>query len=91
MAQGLYDNGYIVVYNEGDQSIHRDFLDFVGGVEDIYHTIREDETLYVIARTYYNSSSSWYIIADANPEIIDDVFDLTVGEVILIPRQVLVT
>ena len=88
MAVGLYDNGYTIYYKEGDRSLQRDFLSFTGSVYNLYHTIVEGETLYSIALKYYKSSYSWFIIADANPELITDIFDLPVGEIILIPNTI---
>lgn len=85
MIQGLYQKGYIIYYPEGDSALYRDFPIYKGSVNDVYHTIGEGETLHSIARIYYRTSYSWFIIADANPDIIDDIFDLTVGETILIP------
>ncbi len=90
MALGLYDNGFIIYYTEGDQAIYRNPLVFKGSVSDVFHTIREGETLLTIARKFYGTSFSWFVIADANPEVIDDIFSLPVGEVILIPK-ILVT
>jgi len=91
MAQGLYDRGYIIFYEEGDRSLQRDFLSFRGSVNNRFHAITDNDTLYTIAREYYKDSSYWYIIADANPEIITDIFDLPVGETILIPSKVLIS
>ena len=90
MALGLYDNGYIIYFNEGDEATYRDGLIFRGSVEDTYHTIIEQETLLTISRKYYGTSFSWFILADANLEIIEDIFSLPLGEVILIPK-ILVT
>lgn len=82
----LYDRGYVINYKEGDQSFHRTPLLYFPSVYDKWHTIREDETLYDISRNYLGSSRLWYLIADANPEVIIDIFDLTVGDVIVIPN-----
>ena len=90
MALGLYDNGFIIYHTEGDQATYRDSLIFKGSVDDTFYTIREGESLLSIARKFYRSSYSWFIIADANPVVIADIFDLPVGEVILIPK-ILVT
>lgn len=88
MAQGLYDNGFIINYKEGDQGLYRNFLGLRGSVNDIYHTIKEGETLYSIALKRYGDSSLWYIIADVN-DIIEDIFDLPVNQVIVIPSVTL--
>ena len=84
MAGALYDQGYLVNYYEGDQAIYRDFLTYRNAVDDIFHVIRDNETLHDIAREYYGSSYYWYIIADVN-DVIDDIFSLPVNETIVIP------
>lgn len=85
---GLYDQGYIIHFNEGDEALYRDFIGYTPSINDRFHTIAEDETLLSIARRYYGYSSFWFIIADANN--IEDVFDLTVGDTICIPNKTLV-
>jgi len=90
MSLGLYDRGYLVFYKEEDSALYREFLVFKGSVNDKFHAIKEGETLHSIARKYYGTSYSWYLIADANVETIEDIFALPVGEVVLIPN-VLVT
>ena len=67
--KSLYDNGYIVTYNEGDQSLNRDFTSYDVSVSSTFHVVTEGETLLSIARLYYKSSSLWFLIADVNDEI----------------------
>ena len=81
---GLYDQGYIVNFKEGDQAIYRMPLAYRSSVRDKYHVIKENETLHSIAHTYYGSSYKWFILADVN-DTISDVFNLTVGSTIVIP------
>ena len=89
MAEGLYDRGYLVNYNEGDQAIYRTPISYKASVTDEYYTINHNETLYDIARKKYGSSSLWYILADVNN--IDDIFNLTPGMVILIPDYLIIS
>jgi nucleoid-associated protein YgaU len=90
MLPSLYEIGYIVRYTEGDFSLQRTPLPFVGGVGDIYHTIKHGETLLQIAQKYYNDQFLWYIIADANPLAIPDVFDIIPNTTIFIPSKDLI-
>lgn len=83
-VEGLYDRGYLVNYTEGDQALYRNMLYYIPGVSDDFHTISEDETLLSISQKYYGTQLYWYIIADANDDIVDN-FDITVGTTIIIP------
>ena len=82
---GLYDRGFFVNYDEGDEALYRTPVFYVPGIADEYHTITEDETLLSIAVKRYDTDSLWYLIADAN-ESIDDIFILPEGETIVIPN-----
>ena len=84
--QYLYDKGYIVNYNEGDSSLHRTPLGYLVSVNDIFHTIRDGESLLSISRKYYNTQKLWYVIADVNMGLIEDIFQLPVGTDIVIPN-----
>jgi len=83
IPEGLYDRGYLVYYKEGDISLQRTSLTYYRSVDDKHHVIREGETLLSIAQIYYDSQYPWYFIADVN--IIDDIFSLEIGNVLLIP------
>ena len=85
IIKNLYDRGYIVSYEEGDQSLHRGLIQYMASVDDIYHTIGTNDTLHIIARKYYKSSALWFIIADVNAEI-EDIFNLPIGSSILVPN-----
>lgn len=84
MIKGLYDRGYLVYFYEGDEAIYRDKLNYSTSVEDIYHVINYGETLYDISRERYGTSYYWYLLADVNDNI-EDIFDLPIGEIIIIP------
>lgn len=84
MEQGLYDDGYILTYKEGDKSLQRDKLVYKEDIEDEMHTIIEGDTLTRIAYRYYKDPLKWYIIADINE--IENPFYLEIGEEIIIPN-----
>lgn len=81
----LYDKGYIINYLEGDQSLQRTPLIYYISVYDEHYTISEGDTLYTIAFKKYGNSALWYLIPEANASI-EDIFDLTVGDTIVIPN-----
>jgi len=83
--EGLYDRGYLVKYTEGDVSLYRTPLNYVSSSMDKYHVIRDNDTLLSISQEYYDVQYLWYIIADVNANIIDDIFNLPVNETIVIP------
>jgi nucleoid-associated protein YgaU len=86
MAEGLYDKGFIVYFDGGEEALYRTPLKYTATVSTQYHTITYGQSLYDIARKYYGSSSLWYVIADVN-DIITDIFNLPVGETIIIPSS----
>ena len=49
------------------------------------HTIRDGETLYSIAQEYYENPNNYQRIIDANPQRIDDVDELEVGQTLRVP------
>lgn len=50
-----------------------------------YHTVVKKETLYSLARTYYNDQRRWKEIYDANRAEIDDPDKIYIGQHLLIP------
>lgn len=84
--EDLYDRGQLVRYPQGDRSLHRTPLRYLTSISDKYHMIAEEETLLTISYKYYGTQKLWYILADINVEIIEDIFDLPVGETIVIPN-----
>jgi len=89
-TEGLYDRGYLVEFSSGEIILQRNFIKYQTSSTDTIHTIKEGEDLYIIARNYYGASSLWFIVADVNP-IIDDIFNLTVGQSITIPNLAAIT
>jgi len=86
----IYDDGFIVTYDEGDISAERIPIEIIQDLTDKLHPIVEDETLLTIAHQYYPGKSFlWYAIADVNK--IDDIFNLEVGQEIIIPNILKIT
>lgn len=83
--QVLYDRGFLVHYEQGDSSLHRTPLNYITSVSDTYHVIRDNETLLDIAQEYYGNQFLWYVLADINMDIITDIFQLNIGDIIVIP------
>ena len=86
-----YANGRVLVFSDGTKKLVRDFVEYVGGEGDDYHTVRLDDTITGIANKFYKEKVDkperfWFIIADANN--IRNPLDLStyVGEEILIPN-----
>jgi LysM repeat protein len=51
-----------------------------------YHTVQKKETLYSLARSYYNDQSKWRVIYEANrADIGEDPNRIRVGQKLVIP------
>lgn len=87
MIPSLYEIGYIVNYSEGDMSLHRTPISFNDSIYNTYHITSEGDTLLSIAQKYYKDQFLWYIIADANPLLVFDLFNLPTNLSILIPSR----
>ena len=84
ISEGLYDRGYLVDFGNQEITLYRNPINYRISVTDIYHAITYEDDLLSIARKYYGYSSLWFMVADVN-DIVEDIFDLPVGETILIP------
>ena len=85
IAESLYDRGYLIDFGSGELVIYRTPITYSISVNDIYHAINDGETLLSISRKYYGNSSLWFMIADVNDNI-EDIFDLPIGDTIIIPN-----
>lgn len=86
----LYQNGRIIQFDNGEQELEREILDFPGDITDSYYTIVQGDELTKIAYNKYKDYTDdpgkyWWIIADANNiENPLDISDL-IGTDIVIP------
>lgn len=55
------------------------------GIKETY-TVKEDESLTIIAREFYGNPSLWKHIYEANIDIIKDPNDLRAGQKLIIPN-----
>jgi len=88
--EGLYDRGYLVDFGNTEVALYRTPISYISGVNDEFYTIKSNETLFDIAREKFGNSSMWFILADVNSDVIEDVFDLPVGETIVIPNVTII-
>jgi len=63
----------------------RPLLDFYAD-ELFPHMVSKADRLDVLAHEYYGSAGKWWVIADANADVISDPFTLPVGYEIMIPK-----
>jgi len=80
-----YTNGSIIRYEERDVSLHRRRYIHKEDLEDKAYTIKEEDKLTTIAFRFYGNPLLWFLIADINE--IENPFELTVGDDIIIPNQ----
>jgi nucleoid-associated protein YgaU len=50
------------------------------------HTVVSGDTLYHLARKYYDDSTMWYKIYEANEDTIEDESFLVKGQILIIPE-----
>lgn len=88
----LYADGQIIVFDEGDEMLERIPLEIESSEEDKWHTVVAGDRLDLLAYKYWNkfipdASKYWWVIADANQDVIDNPLDLTelVGTDLFIP------
>ncbi len=60
-------------------------VEFIPTNEDDWYTVKVDDDLFKIAREKYKDSSKWELIARANKII--NPFSLTIGNILLIPKE----
>lgn len=80
-----YTKSQIILYDEGDYSLDRNMEIYPDTPDDIYHLVKEDDTLTSLANKYYGSGRYWYIIADKNDLM--DIFYLQIGTMLTIPSK----
>ncbi|MGB0715006.1 MAG: LysM peptidoglycan-binding domain-containing protein [Phycisphaerae bacterium] len=70
-----YDDPYTTNYPSADST----------AMDTKYHTVSRKDTLYSLARMYYNDASRWKDIYQANQDAISDPNKIFVGQRLLIP------
>lgn len=84
--RNLYDNSIIISYNEGDISLERILIPpTINQVGEKGYTVKERDTLTYIAHLFYSDSRLWWKIADRNN--LDMIFELTIGQQLIIPPK----
>lgn len=85
MIGALYDVGYLVNYKEGDIALYRTPLFYIRAVNDKFYITREGDTLLSIAQDHYNDQFYWYLLADINSDVIEDIFNIPINTTLVIP------
>lgn len=80
----LYENAFIINYEEGDRSLQRRSIVHQEDIGDQYHVVRLTDTITSISYKYYSKPLYWYLIADVN-EIVNPL-DLELGQTLIIPN-----
>lgn len=80
-----YANGSIIEYDDGTLSLEREIKVYPKQPGDKYEWTKEGDTLTNLAGKYYNNSKYWHVLADANEELQDLIFDLPPGIYYRIP------
>lgn len=84
--KNLYSNGFIINYPEGDRSLERVIIPIESDLYDKSYVTKEGDTLLTIAHFFYGTSRPWWLIADNNENVIENVFDLVPGTELIIPN-----
>jgi len=80
-----YSNSYGLSYDNGDISLERSPYIYTPSENDVYHTVKDDETIQNIADQYYQDSGLWGVIADANL-IYNPIDEIVPGLQLVIPN-----
>jgi len=79
----LYDNGTIITFKDNTQILIANTpSNAIASYQE--HTVKDEDTLFSIARQYYTSTYSWHLIANVNDLV--DVVVLEPGTTLLIPQ-----
>lgn len=79
-----YSIGSIFIFDEGDFLLDREPAKFIKSPRDRYYTVENEKDLLDIAFEAYGDSKWWWLIYDANPDLIS-TFEVEVGKTLLIP------
>ncbi len=88
----LYVNGRVIDYSDVEAELERIPVDYKPTEKDAYHTVVQGDSLDRIAYDRYKGivpdpSKYWWVIADANLEVIDNPLDISdlIGTDLVIP------
>ena len=91
-GNNLYRNGLLIEFEDTDeQLLTREPLEIEGTLGDIYHLVKSEDRIDILAYRYYSatvpdSSKYWWVIADANHIVNPLDLSSLVGTEILIPN-----
>lgn len=77
--------GFISTFGDTEIYLERESARIIESPNDRIYEIEEGDTLTSIAGRAYGNSKLWWLIYDANPNVLFHPFILPVGENILIP------
>lgn len=86
LTDNLYSDGIIINYEEGDKSLERYPRTPVFDLLDKLYTVKDNDTLTSLAYYFYGSGRLWWVIADNNLDVIDNIFDIPSGTQLIIPN-----
>lgn len=81
----LYSNGFIVDYEDGDQSVERNPEVLLKSSTDITYIVKDGDTFQSLAFIYYGNSDLWYRLAEVNGYY-NPFEELEMGDEIIIPN-----
>lgn len=82
-----YSKAYLLNYGDGEASLERNSNQVTKvSQSDKIHSVKEGDTIFSIANTYYGDSGKWYLIADAN-YIINPFREIIPGIKLVIPNN----
>ena len=79
----IYDDGYIVKFEDNTEALISDF-GRPPFVTSFTHLVADGETLFDISKKYYKNTINWYLIAEAND--LEDFLDIAIGDSLNIPE-----
>ena len=86
VAIGLHKaSRYITIKTVATAMFSEEIKTQVGEVGYSEHTVVSGDNLYALSRQYYENSSGWDRIFQANRDILDNANDLSIGQVLRIP------
>lgn len=82
----IYDDAIIIKFDDGTEALFSPHPNPDPTSPTLPYEVKDGDTLFSIATEYYGDTREWYTIAEFNFPIIEDIFNLTPGTVIYLPR-----